>query len=213
MPTSKPVHADVEKFDKDVREARTKGSNVAPILERALRNEIAARGESVEHLEDAAAGLLQEIQSSFGQLNEKFDTLQGIMSNYVQETKRFSEETAKSQKLRDEQIDKELTSLKEGLHQVEVNVGALLGEVSRNNSQDNDQDKEITGVKSLILTTKEEQEKEITGVKDLALTVKKDAALLSQKITTMQVVKFGAGLGTYAVVYELAKRLWELIKG
>jgi chromosome segregation ATPase len=209
MPTPKPVHADVEKFDKDVREARTKGSNVAPILERALRNEIAARGESVEHLENAAAGLLQEIQSSFGQLNEKFDTLQGIMSNYVQETKKFSEETAKSQKLRDEQIDKELTSLKEGLHQVEVNVGALLGEVSRNN----DQDKEITGVKSLILTTKEEQEKEITGVKDLALTIKKDAALLSQKITTMQVVKFGAGLGTYAVVYELAKRLWEFIKG
>lgn len=210
MPQGKKAEAaDTQKFDRDLKAAKDNGGSVALVIEQAVRKEIAARNEAVNNFEDTAADLLAAVQESTSttkDLAARVDRLEGVVSNYVEATKQLTKEVSAAQKSREAEVNKQLASLKESVDQIEVNVGSLLGEVSRSNKNDEEQEKEITDVKHLVLTTKEKQEKELTGVKA-------QTQALGTKVTALGAFKVGVGGGTFIFLWEVGKAIFKHFAG
>jgi hypothetical protein len=194
---------DVQEYDRGLDQARKQGT-VHSFLEGAVRHEIQARAEAVVALEDTGVGILQELQEFRNEarlglegMDKKFDRIEALLGNYAKENKATAA-----------RLEEEFKKVHAASMAQETRYGEVLRKLSQDDAKDEEQEKEITGVKNQLVTTRTElQSQHEKGVEGVTALVRQTEADLKRRYTMLKVVKGGAIAGTAVTLWEIFKAI------
>lgn len=207
--TKLPAH-ELHEYDSGLEHAKRQGT-VHSFLEVALRREIGARAEAVTLLEDTGAGILTELQefrtevgTELKRQEKKIELLEGLLGNYAKD----NQQTSARLEAKYDQAQAEYKQMHQASLEQETRYGELVRKISEDDAKDEQQEKEITGVKDMVVQTRvaleSQHEEKVAGVTQLVHQTKAD---LERRYTLLKVAKSGIAGAVIIAVWEFLKRL------